>query len=37
MIVPVTDFFVNTLQLFSSQLLGAINIYRQKGKKRGYL
>ena len=37
-IVPVTDFFVkNLLQLFPSKLLGAINIYRQKGKKRGYL
>ena len=37
MIVPVTDFFVKTLQLFPSKLLGAINIYRQKGEKRGYL
>ena len=36
-IVPVTEFFVNTLQLFPSQLPGAINIYGQKGKKRGYL
>ena len=36
-IVPVTDFFVKTLQLFPSKLLGAINIYRQKGTKRGYL
>ena len=33
MIVPVTDFFVKHLQLFPSKLLGAINIYRQKGKK----
>ena len=30
-------FFVKTLQLFPSKLLGAINIYRQKGQKRGYL
>ena len=37
MIVPVTDFFVNPLQLFPSKLLRVINIYRQKGKKRGYL
>ena len=37
MIVPVTDFFVKTLQLFPSKLLGTINIYRQKGQKRGYL
>ena len=36
-IVHVTDFFVKTLQLFPSKLLGAINIYRQKGQKRGYL
>ena len=36
-IVPVTDFFVKPLQLFPSKFLGAINIYRQKGKKRGYL
>ena len=36
-IVPVTDFFVKTLQLLPSKLLGAINIYRQKGQKRGYL
>ena len=28
---------VKILQLFPSKLLGAINIYRQKGKKRGYL
>ena len=34
-IVPVTDFFVKTLQLFPSKLLGAINIYRQKGQKTG--
>ena len=36
-IVPVTDFFVKPLQLFPSKLLWAKNIYRQKGKKRGYL
>ena len=36
-IVPVTDYFVKPLHLFPSKFLGAINIYRQKGKKRGYL
>ena len=36
-IVPVTDFFVKTFQLFPSKLLGPINIYREKCKKRGYL